>query len=226
MRRKRIFKNPHIVHMNTPDGGVKKTYVDPNGQITGMGQFAVNKAPKKTNYLKENYNDQKPINLLGQNRKTYETYYNNYYEDNFGTLKSNRIKIKGIQFYSKFGELLADVTVESKNEYNIITKFEINPNYKGMGFARDLLSIAKASLTANAVEVEMDRPKKIAFFEANGFKKIKVSKQSCILVLQNEIEKPPISDVTSCDRSDSHFEMNNNLYNTGGFDYEGYRGYI
>lgn len=172
----------------------------------------------------------KPIELLDFTRRSYETFYNHYYNDKYGTPKANRIRVRGYRFFDEFNNQVARVEVETKNENNIITIFEISPKYQGLRFGKDLLQMAKVSLSANAASIERSEESKIRFFESNGFIKMGEYKQNCILKLltQNPVDrskavelfdKPSV--LSAIDR-----EFNNELYHTGGFDYEGYRDYL
>lgn len=180
-----------------------------------------------TRSVNKSYNEElkTKINLLDFKRESYETQYNNYYNDNNGTPKVNRIRIKGYKFFDEFNNQIARVEVEYRNEDNIITIFEIKPKYKGFGFAKDLLNMSKTSLSANAAELDLNDQSKILFFESNGFLKIKIKKQTCILKLQNNKN---MIDLIHYDENsyEKLIKNNNELYHTGGFEYEGYRSYI
>lgn len=170
----------------------------------------------------------KKVELLDFSRKSYESYYNHYSTDMKGTPVATRVKIKGFKFLDNLGGLVAKVDVESFNELNIITTFEVNPRYQGFGFARDLLRLAESSLNANAVECRIKDDNKIRFFESNGFKKVAFKKQTCILKLDNRTHAVDrAQSVELFDKPSSlSAEYDNELYHTGGYDYEGYRNYL
>jgi cytochrome c biogenesis protein ResB len=189
-------------------------------------QISIAKAKKKT--MMEDL--KKSIELLDFTRRSYETFYNHYYNDKYGTPKAHRIRVRGYRFFDEFNNQVARVEVETKNENNIITIFEISPKYQGLRFGKDLLQMAKISLSANAASIEKNEESKIRFFEYNGFIKMGENKQNCILKLltQNPVDrsktvelfdKPSV--LSAIDR-----EFNNELYHTGGYDYEGYRDYL
>jgi len=204
-----------------------KRFTQMKKQKISNGRFGTVRS-KTTPVMEEAF---KKLELLDFTRRSYEAYYNNYYEDNSGTLKANRIRVRGYRFFDNFNNQVARVEVESKNEKNIITIFEVNPVYKGLGFGKDLLRMAEISLTANAAEIDISEESKIRFFERNGFIKIGMKKQTCILELDSRekvvdraksveyFDQPSIK--TAIDR-----ELNNELYHTGGYDYEGYRNYL
>lgn len=179
----------------------------------------------KNNNYQSFMEDSKIIRLLDFNRKSYESSYNSYYQDNFGNTKSNRIKIKGFKFYDDFNNIIAELEVEYLNDFIYITKFEIDGKYSGMGFAKDLLQVARTSLGANAAKIEKNKESKVNFFLRNGFIKKGEQKQFCILVAENnKINDYPKDVQASVDIR--RYEPNNNDYNLGGFDFEGYRGYL
>lgn len=173
----------------------------------------------------------KKISLLDFNRKTHEEYYNRYMEDKYGSPKAVRILIKGLEFFDQSNNKVAEVEVERRNQYSIITKFYIDKKYQGMGFAKELLTAAKFSLNANAVEADIREMSKIRFFERHDFVKKCMEKQICILTLDdknNSVTKP--TDVANIEmKTIKHPELeyeNDVLYNTGGFGYDGYGDYI
>jgi hypothetical protein len=193
-------------------------------QLSAGRQFSLNKTANKISSFEE---CMKPMQLLDFNRRSYESSYNSYYNDNSGTTKSNRIKIKGYKFFDNFNNQIAEVEVESRNGNNIITKFDVSSQYSGLGFAKDLLKMAKTSLSANMAEIDISEESKIRFFENNGFINLGIRKQTCILKIEDvvrAVDKP-----TSVELFDKPFfngSDSNSLYNTGGLEYEGYRNYL
>ena len=186
-------------------------------------QIAVQKAKKKT--MMEDL--RKPIELLDFTRKSYETFYNHYYDDKYGTPKAYRIRVRGYRFFDEFNNQIARVEVETKNENNIITILEVNPKYRGLSFGKDLIKLAKANLSANYAIADKSEESKIRFFESNGFIKIGEDKQNCIfkLLTQSPVERAKSVEVFDKPSLLSK-DVNNELYHTGGYDYEGYRDYL
>lgn len=108
--------------------------------------------------------------LLDFTRKTYESYYNHYSDGPMGEPRCSRIKIKGIQFFD-LDRKVAEVEVESINEKNYITKFEVNPEYTGNGFGMELLRTANASLSVNGIKFPKheENSSKLRFFLNAGY---------------------------------------------------------
>lgn len=168
-------------------------------------------------------------NLYDFKREKYESQFNSYSRNDLGITKSKRGIIKGIVFKNELGTPVARVEVCCMENKNLITTFDINPQYQGLGFAKQLLEIAKSSLSANFIEIDMDKESKLTFFESQGFVKIGATKNRYVLKLQitNNTLKPTF--VTNFDNpaATAVGEVDvDGLYNCGGYDYEGYRNYI
>ena len=126
--------------------------------------------------------------LLDFGRKTYESYYNRYEDGSMGNPICIRTKIKGIQFFEGDNKV-AEVEVESVNEMNYITKFYVNSQYNGLGFAKELLRTANNSLTVNGVRLNKDDSEsKIRFFENNDFTISKIDRQYIYLTRINNVK--------------------------------------
>jgi len=184
----------------------------------------------KPNNMQESVEVNKIVkNLYDFKREKYESQFNSYSRNDLGITKSKRGLIKGIVFKNELGTPVAKVEVCCIENKNLITTFDINPQYQGLGFAKQLLEIAKSSLSANFIEIDMDKESKLTFFESQGFVKIGATKNRYVLKLQitNNTLKPTF--VTNFDNpaATAVGEVNvDGLYNCGGYDYEGYRNYI
>lgn len=211
----------------------KKPKINPNStaftkQQRRLAQQRHTMAMNKSKFLESSDNR---MELLDFNRKSYESYYNHYYNNDLGMTKSDKIAIKGLKFYDNFNNLVAEVEVERLNDKNMITKFFVDSKYKGMGFAKDLLDAAKISLSANSAKIDNNDESKIKFLIAHGFNFVGKEKQHTILAINDKSKNTPTNKPMSVEKFNgltsgaSQYDFGR-LYDTKGLEYEGYRDYI